>query len=164
MKKLLMQALRTVGRFKTYTALNLAGLVLSLSCAFVLARSRRSRRGPRPVRACARRADLSAERAHHSVAQLEIPRRGAARALVRRRHAGLHHLRCRRLRYSHPLLLSARSRPHPPPPGRQSRLFCRSGGRRISQHPGPVGLTPTGRRGGTATPPASQAAVCRVRW
>ena len=33
-----MQALRTVGRFKTYTALNLAGLVLSLSCAFVLAR------------------------------------------------------------------------------------------------------------------------------
>ena len=38
MNKLLMQALRTVGRFKTYTALNLAGLVLSLSCAFVLAR------------------------------------------------------------------------------------------------------------------------------
>ena len=33
-----MQALRTVGRFKAYTALNLAGLVLSLSCAFVLAR------------------------------------------------------------------------------------------------------------------------------
>lgn len=33
-----MQALRTVCRFKTYTALNLAGLVLSLSCAFVLAR------------------------------------------------------------------------------------------------------------------------------
>ena len=38
MNKLLMQALRTVCRFKTYTALNLAGLVLSLSCAFVLAR------------------------------------------------------------------------------------------------------------------------------
>ena len=38
MNKLLMQALRTVGRFKTYTALNLAGLVLSLSCAFVLVR------------------------------------------------------------------------------------------------------------------------------
>lgn len=33
-----MQALRTVCRFKAYTALNLAGLVLSLSCAFVLAR------------------------------------------------------------------------------------------------------------------------------
>ena len=33
-----MQALRTICRFKTYTALNLAGLVLSLSCAFVLAR------------------------------------------------------------------------------------------------------------------------------
>ena len=33
-----MQALRTVCRFRTYTALNLAGLVLSLSCAFVLAR------------------------------------------------------------------------------------------------------------------------------
>ena len=38
MNKLLMQALRTVCRFRTYTALNLAGLVLSLSCAFVLAR------------------------------------------------------------------------------------------------------------------------------
>ena len=33
-----MQTLRTVGRFKTYTTLNLAGLVLSLSCAFVLVR------------------------------------------------------------------------------------------------------------------------------
>ena len=33
-----MQALRTVCRFKTYTVLNVAGLVLSLSCAFVLAR------------------------------------------------------------------------------------------------------------------------------
>lgn len=38
LNKQMKQAIRTVCRFKTYTLLNLAGLVLSLSCAFVLAR------------------------------------------------------------------------------------------------------------------------------